>query len=207
MKHHSLLMSGAMVRQTLNGSKTMTRRMLKSPTDTARWAKGDLLYVREAWRTSASLDPVKPSSLAQGTRVSYEASDNAPASVLRGKLRPGMFMPRWASRLTLQVEDVSYERLQDITEDDALAEGIVENKVIVGAACHGGRHIELTGIRYFNPAGHPHDEGHEDAISAFKDLWTGINGEESWEENPYVSVTTFKTFHCNIDQWRPENVT
>ena len=103
---------------------------------------GDRLWVREAWQTTNDLDDVKPSKMLPAiTSVLYKADGhviNVPRrTVAWTKTRPGMFMPRWASRLTLTVTDVRVERLQGISTADAEAEGVERNgKSFVGAyAC------------------------------------------------------------------------
>lgn len=90
---------------------------------------GDRLWVREAWRTTGDdgrCDDMPPRRLQPHT-VWYEADGPAPAEECTGKLRPSMFMPRWASRITLEVAAVRVERLQDISEEDAVAEGMESN--------------------------------------------------------------------------------
>jgi hypothetical protein len=81
-----------------------------------------------------------------------------------GRWKPSIHMPRWASRITLEITSVRVERLQEITEEDALAEGVDS----------GG----FTG---------PHP-----ARAAFVHLWSEINGAESWHANPWVWVVAFK---------------
>lgn len=84
---------------------------------------GDRLYVREAWRVPAQDDRIPPRDLVRQI-VGYEA-DCGPGQVsATGKFRQAMHMPRWASRITLTVTDVRVERLQSISEADAIAEGI-----------------------------------------------------------------------------------
>jgi hypothetical protein len=108
-------------------------------------------------------------------------------------------MPRWASRLTLTVTDVRVQRLHEIDEADAFAEGIQIGNVIVD--CHGatGRHVEVTADRYWNGTEADDFEGHEDAEDAYADLWDKINGPGAWEANPWVAVYGFVSHHCNID--------
>jgi hypothetical protein len=86
-------------------------------------------------------------------------------------------MPRWASRITLEITDVRAQRLQDISEEDAKAEG---------AAFFDGRPIHHHGWR--------HDLGSvwSTANLSFQSLWSKINGPDSWTENPWVWVITFK---------------
>lgn len=95
-------------------------------------APGDRLWVCEKWAAGACADGYSPKQLHQPTwqgdngGLWFAADDAAPASPIspRGKWRPSIFMPRWASRITLEVVSVRVERLQDITAEDAVAEGV-----------------------------------------------------------------------------------
>ena len=81
---------------------------------------GDRLWTREAWRVAAAFNNVKPRDLPHGIAIQFNGmSDYEP-----GRLRAAMHLPRWASRVTLTVSAVRVERLQDISEADARAEGI-----------------------------------------------------------------------------------
>lgn len=99
----------------------------------------------------------------------YDADDN-----LHCGWRPSIHMPRWASRINLEITDVRVERLNDISQEDAQAEG-----------------MELTGWRptYSDP-----DSGGEvcTPYDNFAQLWSSIYGEESWQGNPWVWVIEFK---------------
>lgn len=104
------------------------------------------------------------------------------------KHRPSIHMPRWASRLTLIVSDVRIERLQDITEADAIAEGVERMR---------------SGRGYYDPT-HEHGAVHagiwfDTAVEAFAELWNSINGPGAWEANPWVTVTSFTPHLQNID--------
>ncbi|MFZ5667986.1 MAG: hypothetical protein ACOY4K_00690 [Pseudomonadota bacterium] len=145
---------------------------------------GDLLYVRETWASDG-----------QGG-VRYYATDDV--HELRRK-RASIHMPRWASRLTLEITDVRVERLQDISEVDAIAEGIEVDHVIIGANCNGGRHSEEWGDRYFFDGGD--EEGYETGPEAYRALWIKINGPDSWAANPWVWVLDFKgaVHPANVD--------
>lgn len=145
-------------------------------------ATGDRLWVREAWRVGTKWDSTKPSDLApRRMTVEFEAGgygckgiDDSgwafhDAPVLErpewvGKLRPGMFMPRWASRLTLEVTEIRVERLQDISEADARAEG-----------------YELGAPPCI-----------DDPRRWYRYLWEQINGAGSWDANPWVWMVGFK---------------
>jgi len=97
-------------------------------------------------------------------------------------------MPRWASRLTLHVTDVRVQRLQDISEVDAVAEGVAPF---------------LTSGAYVSPenTGNGQRVGYS-AYDLYRDLWDSINGAGSWEANPWVAAYTFTVEHANIDQAR-----
>jgi hypothetical protein len=85
--------------------------------------------------------------------------------------RPSIHMPRWASRITLEIVDVRVERVQDISNEDAIAEG-----------CNGGPHVEGYGEN--NPA---------DPYEEFAILWDTINGKRApWDSNPWVWALTVK---------------
>lgn len=177
MKERPILFSGPMVRAILEGRKTQTRRVVKPQpahipgigtvlnidTITGRACPygnpGDRLWVRETW--------------AHRRWMLGDASPN-PTTVYRAdgedlkgcaRWRPSIHMPRWASRIALEVVSVRVERLQDISEDDAKAEGVT----IKGTSRYDG-----------------------EARDAFEALWCSINGADSWEINPWCWCISFK---------------
>src|SRR5262249_50729821 len=95
-------------------------------------------------------------------------------------------MPRWVSRLTLELTDVRIERLQEISEADAQAEGCVVGKWS-GKTYDSIAGLRLGGVEWGN------------AKDWYADLWESINGPGSWDTNPWVWVLTFKVHHMNID--------
>lgn len=125
-------------------------------------APGDLLWVRESWGI------IDDNTVVTGA-AAYRATD----PMALDKWRPSIHMPRWASRLTLEITDVRVERLQDISEDDAECEGVTP-----------ATPPEQTGARH---------------KPAFRHLWEDINGEESWSANPWVWVVEFEPHHMNVD--------
>jgi hypothetical protein len=100
-------------------------------------------------------------------------------------------MPRWASRLTLIVTGVKVERLQAISNEDAIHEGIVEDDG------------DVPGI-FYCPGGAKYGVKRHGASpsEAFRYLWEAINGPEAWGENPWVVAVTFTVHQCNIDSMR-----
>lgn len=179
----------------------------------APYTPGDRLYVREAFCVRGVYSDV--------VEIGYEASRNAghteyveqipvalavdqkgnPPKVTFPKNKPCIHMPRWASRLTLNVTDVRVERLQEISEADALAEGIAEERLIIDSHCAGGVHTEVWGKRYFSPHDPTDTEGYEHAGDAFAALWNSLHIKpgETWDANPWVVVPKFKVIRQNID--------
>lgn len=234
MKERPILMSAPMIRATLSGSKTQTRRVVKQDlqrlgdgdwyafdhkginyrvnarhTTVAAWAHllqfcpyghpGDRLWVREAFRFLDSFDGDSPNTVgdrcliagypkpwapthyeADGWRDNWMNVGTSPGSVTAGKLRPGIHMPRWASRITLEIVSVRVERLQDISEEDAAAEGVYREPE---------DEIPFNGPWYINAGD---SQGYATAKSCYEALWDSINSEGSWEKNPWVWVIEFR---------------
>lgn len=101
----------------------------------------------------------------------------------RGATVPPIHMPRWASRITLEITNVRAERLQNISEEDAKAEGVIP---LGGGKGHWGN--GKVNFEYANP------------LSAFIGLWCAINGQLAWKENPWVWVVEFRVHKCNVDK-------
>ncbi len=139
---------------------------------------GDRLWVREAWRTVESLDELRPVQLAERVPIRYEA-DGTVRGKLRepvGRYRHARFMPRWASRLMLEVTGVRVERLQALTEEDAKAEGVEP-------------HVTT---RKAYPSKLAADVEHRSYVESFVALWDEINGDLSFLSNPWVWVVEFR---------------
>lgn len=83
---------------------------------------GDRLWVRETWRAEARYDHLAPSKIPRSSDIWYEADEAL--GMAYGKLRPSIFMPRWASRISLEITGVRVERVNEISEEDARAEGV-----------------------------------------------------------------------------------
>lgn len=180
MSERPILFSAQMVRAILAGAKTQTRRVVKDrhidaapPACFFQWLRercpygqpGDRLWVREAymhepadycWEASVSI-PCRPAFTVY--RADY------PESRPGEGWKPSIHMPRALSRITLEVTAVRVERLHDISDEDALAEGVYPTR---------------TGLY----PGAPRAE--------FRALWESINGLESWDANPWVWVVEFR---------------
>lgn len=187
MTERGMIFNAEMVRAVLDGRKTQTRRMLTprqiKMIDTAtaigecyplesghqhensqsyyrEWcpfgAVGDRLWVRETWNKYGGL-------------LTYRAdhdwiNEMRKATVCLAKWTPSIHMPRWASRITLEITGVRVERLNDISEDDAKAEGAPTECCVIG----------------------------DKHFLGFRSLWRSIYGADSWQANPWVWVIEFK---------------
>lgn len=199
MRDRPIIFSRPMVRALLNGWKTQTRRLASSPL--RRAATGDRLYVREEWRIGSKYDDASPrdleprsmsvlfgagGSIARSENNDWSASQWPEADALpswAGRRRASMHMPRWASRLTLVIEEVRFQRLQTISHDDARSEGIERD---------GDGWREYTG-RPIRPLG---------ARECFASLWASLHQTDGqrWEDDPEIVALTFSVHHCNIDR-------
>ena len=149
---------------------------------------GDRMWVRETFRIESVGTHVPVKIPYEDVGIVYAADGEKknihreyPSALSRTchNNKPSIFMPRWASRITLEVTGVRVERLLEISEQDAIAEGVER-------------------VRY---AVEPHDAGFRDYIGdvvlrsarhSFESLWVKINGRESWDANPWVWVVEFR---------------
>ena len=149
------------------------------------YVPGDRLWVREKFAVSGIGWGKKPSK-AIGGKVHFAADADHGWQSYWGNWNPSIHMPRWASRLTLVVTDVRVQRVQDITNADAVAEGIE-------------RLHDPNGFRdYLND-----DPSARVAMNpSFRSLWDSINAKRGfgWDANPWVVALTFDVHKCNIDQ-------
>lgn len=159
------------------------------------YAPGDRLWVRETWRASGTdvwtiADARR--RIAPDLKIEYAADhhDNV------WQWFPSIHMPREFSRLTLTVTGVKVERLQDITETDAIAEG-VEQVGTTGYVIRGFDY-DVAGLAHNNP------------ITPFAKLWDSLNGKRegaSWADNPWVVAVSFAPELRNIDAAPAERAT
>ena len=158
---------------------------------------GDRLWARETCRAeelSDGLDGVR--YLADDGFVSIQPNEdginrwlemrdygNRPNTVARVKTVPAIHMPRWASRITLEVTGVRVERLQDISEADAIAEGI-ESLTYGGQTTYRDYSLsdELAAVSPMLKS----------PIASYRSLWASINGPGSWDANQWVWVVEFR---------------
>lgn len=193
-----LLLTDEMVRSTLAGLKTKTRRPLKPQPDEGRKGSfscpfgqvGDRLWVKETFCLEHQVDGDQPPSFHDGRPIlylrdgiecskeeaeiwlqphyratdptpelAYEDSDGEPTV----RWKPPLHMPRWASRITLEITDIRVERLQEITEEDAISEGFFPDDGVSEVYC-------------------------------FSEAWDSLYAKKGLgvDDNPWVWVLTFR---------------
>lgn len=173
-----------MVRAILDGTKTQTRRLVKSPgiliniRDSAHCCPyglpGDRLWVRETFSGPRSREQEPPRLWHSLDEIHWWADGN-PKHGDWTKPRPGIFMPRWASRITLEITEVRVQRLPEISQRDAMAEGVWT----AGLARADDIFHSATGINL-------------DHVSAYRKLWSEINGDQDWIDQRWVWAMTFR---------------
>lgn len=203
MKERPILFSAPMVRAILEGRKTQTRRTVKPQPamalDNQCWDSdenpircpygrtGDRLWVKENFHVGSYVREAHT----QGAVMAYAESKQTvyrpmsdsemarcrikpdPRPWAEARTVPSIRMPRWASRITLEIESVRVERLQDISEADANAEGCPL------------------------PAS---DQSWSECRRWFEELWQSINGRDSWDANPWVWVVQFRNISSETNQ-------
>lgn len=148
-------------------------------------AKGDRLWVREAFRLTGDNAGEHYAGDSLGG-VIYCATNPDGIADFEGGWKPSIHMPRLASRITLEIESIRVERLLDITEEDAIAEGIEGEP-----GCWRSYEIIHEGPHKGRP--NPHSIiPNRSSITSFRELWQSINGLQSWAANPWVWVVAFK---------------
>ena len=190
MPDRPIIFSALMVRALLDGSKTQTRRLLKPQHDSKGrgfldsklpYATGDRLWVREAWSGDYDMRAIKPQDRFGPARqpIWYWADTKRDCGQWERPRSP-IHMPRWASRITLTVTDVRVQRVQDISNENAIAEGIEPH----GHAFTGyGKQADVWMAPY----------------DSFASLWNSIHGPGAWDANPWVAAITFTVRKGNID--------
>jgi hypothetical protein len=189
MSEHPILFTGEMVRAILEGRKTQTRRV--NVGRYLKWKKGDTLWVRERFHFSRPLTGDIDHDLTT-VNVLYYATDN-PRYRDKDKWKPSIHMPHWASRITLELtEDVRVERVQEITFDDCLEEGVIWTSAWSSCKAETVMPEDVT-IESMD------DGRRKFTIKVYHDFWDSINAKRgySWASNPEVAVITFKRIDGN----------
>lgn len=193
MNDKAIIFSAPMVRAILAGRKTQTRRVVKmdptrgyvknvrgydlwhySDPEAVRACPfgpiGRHLWVRETWA------PCIGGACAPGNPTLYRADDEPVYNELTW-CSP-IYMPRWASRITLEVTEIRLQRLNEISEQDAVAEGFAAHPYYMAD----GSKDEMMSFA---------------AVDDFATFWANMHGEESLRANPWVWAVTFKQVETN----------
>ena len=213
-----ILFSTAMVKALLEGRKTMTRRKVKFPLKSkthhisigegpdappVEWCPlgkvGDIVWVRETFISGYKME--------EGSFVYDEAGETIPKTWYRADnvnfnwydgtsdfpldnvpWKPSIHMPFTAARIFLKITEIRVERLNNITDKDAIAEGIDWFSQEVGMPRYKDYTADASGY------GHPDHDYPTVGVPAcsFSTLWESINGIDSWEANPWVWVIVFE---------------
>jgi hypothetical protein len=194
----SLLFSSEMVRAILAGTKTQTRRIVKDQfppqpdgdsrsiesamyhSDRKLFRVGSIIYVRETFALSGPL------------LIFYKAnSTDIENAGLKGmynfKWTPSIYMPKELSRIALKITAIRVERLQNISESDAIAEGV--NKL--NMSFMQSMTMPILYQNYSNTR-EIFNDGLVNPIESYQTLWEKINGQGSWALNPLVYAITFE---------------
>ena len=188
-----ILFSTPMVQAIMKGQKTQTRRIVKGmaldwlqpdmftpefvvnpENNMCPYGKvGDMLWVRETWAKVSTFP--EPDCFG---KYLYKSMGDTPE-----KWMPSIFMPKDACRIFLKLTDIRIERLHELSEADARAEGVAH--VIDKITGYCGYDYIIGGYNLMTTPYH-----------GFRSLWKKINGEQSWNENPFVWVITFERAEC-----------
>ena len=212
-QYKPILFSTEMVQAILEGRKTQTRRLhgldeiKKNPNDwtfyyfskddkrtfahfrkqednkiksifgTSPYQIGDILWVRETWQTTWNENKKSWDTIYKADGGYWIDDDGIM------KWKPSIYMPKKRARIFLEVTNIRVQRLQEISEEDAIAEGIKKTWI--------NDDIKQCKFKNYINDG----KGSKSAIDSFISLWKKINGEDSWNVNPWVWVYEFKQVH------------
>lgn len=134
---------------------------------------GERLWVKETFRLAHKTTTE--------AKVIYRCDD---PEVWGAPWKPSIFMPRWASRITLEITDVRVERVQSITPEDAEAEGLISDEFPIG-----GNYVKKYGLE-----GWQHQWFRQSPVDAYERLWDSLNAKRGfgWSVNPWVWVLEFR---------------
>lgn len=160
----------------LNGKLIEELRGHRRWTGCPHGVPGDGLWVRETWNLHGRPDISE-------SKFIYKADKSESISKIL-PWKPSIYMPKIACRICLEITSIRFEMIQDISKNDAIREGIK-----VGF----DRDDPSTPLYYFYPCGDLRDDSYvTDPICSFYSLWRSINGQKSWDNNPFVWVIEFK---------------
>lgn len=227
MTDRPIIFSGPMIRALLDGRKRQTRRLQFDARGrlttwgrlAQEWERGERdqwVWVREEWgmnhykHEAGPIPKTRPREL-DAAHFVYFATEDDPEINDEMRRRPSIHQPRWASRITLTVTDVRVQRLQEISEADAIAEGATSRNVVIDfGGMSPGWCMDWSRIGQPWPGDKSRSlRGHDIALGsarmAFASFWneihggTGQHGEGPWDANPWVVAITFTVDLRNID--------
>lgn len=195
-----ILFSTPMVQAILIGNKTQTRRIVKNSGVLDMISQGffynammlgkyrvnDILWVRETWQHTKVLN-INPEDENYG--YVYKADDQPWDDFEDWKWKPSIFMPKDACRIFLKISKIRIEQLEDITKEDAIAEGI-ESWEQMGTIRYKSYIEPMVG--FWDDYDHSKIGGVHPAIASYRSLWAKINGHDSLKSNPWVFVYEFE---------------
>lgn len=219
MKTRPILFSTPMIKAIMNGSKTQTRRIIKSKEelisyegcldDSSFWKEpflgrhlwqtkdgefskkpkyeeGDIIWVRETFCEMYNTEnhPELEGNPTEKWSMGFGYKADGEPEYMFDKWKPSIFMPKEACRNFLKTTKVRVERVQNISEEDAIAEGV---QAITA-------HNDSSRILGYHDYTVDPKDGFNTFFTAkesFESLWISINGQESWDENPFVFVYDF----------------
>jgi hypothetical protein len=213
MKEHPILFSTPMVQAILEGRKSKTRRIMKIQPKHQEvnfgWANigerwyyppvapmidikcpygqpGDILWVRETWQHTKVLNIHQTD---ENYGYVYKA-DGQPWEDYEGwTWKPSIFMPKDACRIFLKLTKIRIERLEDITKEDAIAEGIEKWEQMCQTRYKS--YVEPM-VGFWDDGSHLQTGGVHPAIASYRSLWAKINGFDNLNSNPWVFVYEFE---------------
>lgn len=222
MSERPIIMRAESVRAILAGTKRMTRRIAKPqprelvefmpgswaiPTDDPSsfeairhpYTHGNRLWIRETWADGA---PTSSGFVYRATAVEDDSGERdgwwSDDEFIAGKIRwrSPIFMPRDASRITLEIADVRVERLQEISVQDARAEGLT---TITKDGLSWKYGIpDRDGLPGTDDTGWPWQAWELDPRRAYRTLWEKLHGAGSWAANPWVWVIEFRRVGAEV---------
>lgn len=209
MRERPIPFKATMVRAILDGRKTQTRRIVKAShwrqfADCDDYGKtignwevdlsccpygqpGDRLWVRETCR---QVYPITPYSHGIVYRADAPRALGMDEYSSRHKWTPSIHMPRWASRITLEITDVRVQRVQDIGEAGATAEGLAT--VTKDGTTWKFGIPDADGLPGTDDIGWPWTKWDRDPRKAFATLWNDTYGPDAWDRNDWVWAVSFK---------------
>lgn len=211
IKEKPIIFSTEMIKAILNGNKTMTRRIAKEPIQISentqffnlagcKYSSGDILWVRETLHPYCYMDAMKPLGKRLTQEIEYKEDyiRNNSGNEFDVKWSSPFFMLKKYARIFLRVINIGIEKLQEISEEDAIKEGV--SPLFSYDEIHNPRYsfeLDLDPMPYKNYL-YPKFEPYSDkktAKESFRTLWDSINGKRQgcdWNSNPYVYIIEFK---------------